>query len=159
MIPRENSRINLPLFFVSSSPEDTFALGKRLAALLKRGGIIALRGPLGAGKTCFIKGIAEGLGVEEEITSPTYTIVSEYECFPDTGPSVPLYHIDAYRIKGNEDFTAIGGEDILFGNGISVIEWSENIPGFIPPEALRVDIELKEGEKRLIHIYQAENAE
>lgn len=155
MILPENSQINIPLFFESSSPEETCGLGERFAALLEKGSIVALRGPLGAGKTCFTKGIARGLGVREEVTSPTYTIVSEYESTP-SGETVPLYHIDAYRLRGNDDFTAIGGEEIIFGNGISVIEWSEHIPAFIPPEAFIVDIAIKDTGERLIRIFREE---
>ena len=159
----ENCRINLPVFFESSSSEDTFSLGKRLSPLLKKGSIVALKGPLGAGKTCFAKGIAVGLGVEEEVTSPTYTIVSEYEGFlcdkngTEAREPITIFHIDAYRLRGKDDFTAIGGEDIIFGNGISVIEWSERICDFIPPGALRVDFEIKEDGKRTVHIYMADN--
>jgi len=154
-----NFQDNFPGFFTSSSPEETFSLGKSLALLLKKGDIVALKGPLGAGKTCFVKGIAQGLGVEEEVTSPTYTIVSEYEAFPSALPHsvdspVLIYHIDAYRLKGTDDFTAIGGEDIIFADGISLIEWSERIEEFIPQEALRVDIEITEGGKRLIRMYR-----
>ena len=137
--------------FTSSSPEETFDLGIRLAPALEKGSIVAFRGPLGAGKTCFIKGIARGLGVAEEVTSPTYTIVSEYEGTL-SGEPVTLYHIDAYRLGGNDDFSVIGGEEIIFNNEISVIEWSERIPDFIPPGAIRVDIEIAEDGKRIIRI-------
>ena len=152
-IQTENSPISLPAFFTSLSPAETFAVGKNLAPLLQKGSIVALKGPLGAGKTCFAKGIACGLGVTEEVTSPTYTIVSEYEAFPPAGPPAVMYHIDAYRLKGNDDFSAIGGEDIIFADGISLIEWSERIEESIPPGAVRVDIEIAEGGKRLIRIY------
>ena len=163
MIQTENFRIKFPVFFESSSREETFTLGRRLAPLLEEGGIVALRGPLGAGKTCFAKGIASGLGVEEEVTSPTYTIVSEYEGFlagengTEGKKPVTLFHIDAYRLRGDDDFTAIGGEDIIFGNGISVVEWSERIPGFIPPGAINVDFEIKEDGKRSIRMYKVDN--
>ena len=123
--------------------------------MLEKGDIVALKGPLGAGKTCFVKGIARGLGVEEEVTSPTYTIVSEYEAFPSTESPAVMYHIDAYRLKGNDDFSAIGGEDIIFADGISLIEWSERIEDFIPQEALRVDIEISGDGKRLIRMYRS----
>jgi len=160
----ENSRINpsffkIPTIITSFSPEETQMAGKCLSNYLKEGDIVALRGTLGAGKTCFIKGIAKGLGITEEITSPTYTIISEYEgILPGTTPgeqkSLPFYHIDAYRLQGNDDFSAIGGEEIIYGKGISVIEWSDRIPDFIPPHAFKVDIELQLGEKRIIHIYR-----
>ena len=139
--------IKFPALITSTSAEETFILGERLAPLLKRGSVVAMRGPLGAGKTCLAKGIARGLGIDEEVRSPTYTIISEYEA-----DSVPFYHIDAYRLEGNDDFSAIGGEDIVFGDGISVIEWSERIPAFIPLTAFFVDIEIKENDKRLIRI-------
>jgi tRNA threonylcarbamoyladenosine biosynthesis protein TsaE len=110
------------------------ALGEKIARLLGRGGVVALRGELGTGKTCLAKGIARGLGVEETVTSPTYTIISEYQ------GALPFYHIDAYRLGGDEDFQALGAEELLYGDGVSVIEWSERIPRSIPPEALRVEL-------------------
>jgi tRNA threonylcarbamoyladenosine biosynthesis protein TsaE len=131
---------------LSSSPEETAALGERMGRLLSRGSVVALRGGLGAGKTCFAKGIARGLGVSEEVTSPTYTIISEYE------GSLPLYHIDAYRLSGDEEFRALGAEELLCGGGVSVIEWSERIPRSLPPEAVCVELEIAGGEKRRIRI-------
>ena len=128
-------------------------LGKNIASLLGKGSIVALKGPLGAGKTCLVKGIAAGIGVKEEVTSPTYTIISEYEAFINE-LSLQFFHIDAYRLKGDDDFTAIGGEEILFGEGISVIEWSERIAFIIPDHALKVDIEIMEDDKRRIHLYR-----
>jgi tRNA threonylcarbamoyladenosine biosynthesis protein TsaE len=130
---------------ISIFPEETIAAGKRLAEFLKPGSVVALRGTLGAGKTCFTKGIARFLGIEEEVTSPTYTIVSEY------GGKIPLYHIDAYRLNGDDDFIALGGEEIIGGKGVSVIEWSERIPESIPPEAVIVEFEiLPEGKRKII---------
>ena len=128
-------------------------MGKRLASLLEIGSVIALKGPLGAGKTCFTKGLAEGLGIAEEVTSPTYTIISEYEAIIQ-GESIPVYHIDAYRLRGNDDFSAIGGEEFVFGEGISIIEWGERISDFIPDGAIWVDIELIGDNKRQIHVYK-----
>ncbi|MDR0378083.1 MAG: tRNA (adenosine(37)-N6)-threonylcarbamoyltransferase complex ATPase subunit type 1 TsaE [Spirochaetaceae bacterium] len=129
---------------ISGSPEETSAAGERLAESLKPGSVVALRGKLGAGKTCFTKGIARFLGIEEEVTSPTYTIVSEYD------GKIPLYHIDAYRLNGDDDFSALGGEEILSGGGVSVIEWSERIPASIPPAAVIVELEiLPEGGRKI----------
>ena len=152
----ENSRINseitrFPASFTSTSAEETFALGERFAATLGKGSIVALKGPLGAGKTCFVQGVAWGLGVVEPITSPTYTIVSEYTA-PTASPT-SLYHIDAYRLRGGDDFSAIGGEEILFSDGISLIEWSERIEDFIPAGALVIEIEILKDGKRLISIH------
>jgi tRNA threonylcarbamoyladenosine biosynthesis protein TsaE len=130
---------------ISASPEETIAAGERLAESLKPGSVVALRGKLGAGKTCFTKGIARFLGIEEEVTSPTYTIVSEYR------GKIPFYHIDAYRLNGDDDFIALGGEEIIYGGGVSVIEWSERIPESIPPNAVIVELEiLPEGERKII---------
>ena len=126
-------------------------IGQKIAKFLKRGSVLALQGPLGAGKTCLVKGIARFFSIEEEITSPSYTIVSEYEGKID-GNSLPFYHIDVYRIKGDDDFYALGGEEYLFGNGISVVEWSERISNSLPKETWIVDIEIKNDMSRLIRI-------
>ena len=123
-----------------------------MACNLEKGSIVALKGPLGAGKTCFAKGLARGLGIAEEVTSPTYTIISEYEGTLKDGQPVAVYHIDAYRLGGNDDFSAIGGEEIVFGNGVSLIEWSERIPAFVPPRAIKVEIEIKGDDKRSIRL-------
>jgi tRNA threonylcarbamoyladenosine biosynthesis protein TsaE len=136
--------------FLSHSPEDTEALGERLAPKLRPGSVLALRGALGAGKTCFTKGLARGLGVEEEVTSPTYTIISEYE--GRSGDPLPFYHIDAYRLGGEEDFEALGGRELLYGGGICVVEWSERIEAALPPQAIRVEIEIHGPNSRLIRI-------
>ena len=151
LIQAENSHFNLPAALITLSGEETFALGKRFAPMLGKGDVVALNGPLGAGKTCFTKGIAGGLGIEEELTSPSYAIISEYECLAG-GEKLPFYHIDAYRLEGNDDFSAIGGEEIVFGNGISVIEWGDRIPAFMPPGVYRVDIEIIEDDKRSVKI-------
>jgi len=144
--------LDLPAFVICSTADDTVSLGKALACLLKRGVVVALNGPLGAGKTCLAKGIAMALGVKETVTSPSYTIVSEYEGVLQ-GNSIKIFHIDAYRLAGNDDFSAIGGEEMIFGDGISIIEWCERIPDFIDKDAIRVDIQIMDGEKRHFHIY------
>jgi tRNA threonylcarbamoyladenosine biosynthesis protein TsaE len=128
----------------TASPEETIAAGERLALRLRPGSVVALRGGLGVGKTYFTKGIARGLGVREEVTSPTYTIIAEYQ------GNLPFYHIDAYRLEGDEDFSSLGAEELLYGSGVSVIEWSERIPQSIPKDALIVEITLQEQNQRLI---------
>jgi tRNA threonylcarbamoyladenosine biosynthesis protein TsaE len=110
--------------------------------------VVALRGGLGAGKTCLAKGIARELGVEEEINSPTYTIISEYE----TSEKIPFYHIDVYRLGGDEDFEALGGRDLFYQEGIAVIEWSEKIPRSLPEDSVLVEIEILDGEKRRFRV-------
>ncbi|MDR2257901.1 MAG: tRNA (adenosine(37)-N6)-threonylcarbamoyltransferase complex ATPase subunit type 1 TsaE [Treponema sp.] len=131
---------------ISSSPEETMALGERIARRLGSGSVVALRGGLGAGKTCLTKGIARGLGIDETITSPTYTIISEYQ------GRLPLYHIDAYRLDGDEDFENLGGEELLCGGGVSVIEWSERIPRSLPENAVFIEMVISGGSRRIIRI-------
>jgi len=145
--------------FLSSSPEETISFGIQLSAFLEKGCIAALKGVLGSGKTCLIKGLAKGLCIEEEITSPSYTIVNEYQGILKNREKVTVYHIDAYRLCGNEDFSAIGGEEIVFGNAISLIEWSERIPSFIPDNSLKIDIFINDDEKRRIDVHKWEKNE
>jgi len=132
--------------------DDTVSLGKALAGLLKKGSVVALKGPFGAGKTYFAKGLALALGVKDAVTSPSYTIVSEYDGVLQ-GNSIKIFHIDAYRLAGNDDFSAIGGEEMIYGKGISIIEWCERVPEFINKGAIRVDIQIMDDEKRHFHIY------
>ena len=126
--------------------------GENIARLLDRGSILALCGPLGAGKTILVKGIARFFEIKEEITSPTYTIVSEYEGIKD-GKTFEFFHIDAYRLKGCDDFLASGGEEYLYGKGIVIIEWADRIAGVLPPGTLTVRMETGEENNRLISIY------
>jgi tRNA threonylcarbamoyladenosine biosynthesis protein TsaE len=131
---------------ISRSPEETMKLGEKLARFLKGGAVIALKGTLGAGKTCLAKGIARGLGVTETVTSPTYTIIHEY------GGMLPFYHIDAYRLSGDGEFESLGAEELLYGEGVTVIEWSERIPLSIPQDAWTVELSLLEDGGRKIRI-------
>jgi tRNA threonylcarbamoyladenosine biosynthesis protein TsaE len=126
-------------------------LGERLAGKLKQGSVIVLRGGLGAGKTCLVKGIARGLGITESVTSPTYTIISEYSARL-SGETVPLYHIDAYRLNGDADFENTGAGELMGGGGIAIIEWSERIPRSIPENAIKIDIEITGPQSRLFRV-------
>ena len=136
---------------VSDSPDSTFAIGTKIAPQLSGGSVLALEGNLGSGKTCLAKGIARGLGVTENLTSPTYTIISEYSCVP------ALYHIDAYRLNNDEDFENIGGSEIINGSGISIIEWSEKIQKSLPENTITITLEITGGSSRLIRIYGLEH--
>jgi len=120
--------------FKTLTKRETAELGRKLGGILKPGDIVCLNGDLGAGKTAFTKGIAEALGVEGYITSPTFTIVNEYHGFK------PLYHFDVYRIADPEEMYEIGFEEYLNGDGIVVIEWSDLISEIIPPRHVRVEI-------------------
>jgi tRNA threonylcarbamoyladenosine biosynthesis protein TsaE len=132
--------------FISNSPQDTFSLGQRIASFLTAGSVVALAGELGSGKTYLVKGIAKGLGITETITSPTYTIISEYQSSPI------LYHIDAYRLNSDEDFENLGGIEIINGGGISLIEWSERIPKSLPQEKITIILKITGPSSRLIKI-------
>lgn len=110
------------MIFETNSPEQTEALGAKLAFQLKPGTVIAYRGDLGAGKTAFTRGLARGLGITEPVTSPTYTIVNEYL----TG-KMPLFHFDMYRLHSSDDLFDIGWEDYLERGGVCAVEWSENV--------------------------------
>lgn len=116
--------------------EDTVAAGKALAARLKKGDMVALYGGLGAGKTAFTRGVVQGLGGADEVSSPTFAIVNEYDC-----PGVKVYHFDVYRLQDEEDLYSTGFYEMIEEeNSISIIEWSENIPYAIAADAIRVSI-------------------
>jgi len=138
----------------SASPEETEVLGEKFARKLKPGAVIALKGGLGAGKTCFTRGIARALGVTDNVTSPTYTIISEYGAHLD-GQIVPLYHIDAYRLSGDEDFEGTGAGELADDAGIAIIEWSERIPRSIPQDAITVEIEITGPQSRLLRYHES----
>jgi tRNA threonylcarbamoyladenosine biosynthesis protein TsaE len=109
--------------------------------------VIALRGGLGAGKTVFAKGFARGLGIDDEVTSPTYTIVSEYE------GRLRLHHVDAYRLSGPEDFDSVGGGDFVRDpGGVCLIEWSERVAPALPPETSSVEIKVEDDGSRLLSV-------
>ena len=108
--------------FITNSPQETEALGQKLGQTLPAGTVIAYRGDLGAGKTAFTRGLARGLGIQDPVTSPTYTIVNEY-----LGGRVPLFHFDMYRLHSADDLFDIGWDDYLERLGICAVEWSENV--------------------------------
>ncbi|MDR1787736.1 MAG: tRNA (adenosine(37)-N6)-threonylcarbamoyltransferase complex ATPase subunit type 1 TsaE [Treponema sp.] len=141
----------------SSSPEETAAAGARLAALVGPGTVLALSGPLGAGKTCLTAGLARALGVRETVTSPSYALIQEYEARGKAG-ALPFYHIDAYRLSGEDDFYSTGGEELLYGKGVSVIEWPERIGAALPAEAIRVTITIEDDDMRRIQAVFPEEA-
>ena len=119
--------------FVTHSREETQALGARLAEALDAGRVVAFTGDLGAGKTAFVSGMARALGVEERVTSPTFTIVNEYE-----GGRLPLFHFDMYRLGSADELFHIGWEDYLARGGVCAVEWSENVAEAIEDGAVRV---------------------
>ena len=131
---------------ISSSPEETHRLGAELAARAHAGLVVGLIGDLGAGKTQFVKGFAQGLGVTERIHSPTFTLVNEYP-----GSRLPLYHLDLYRLESPEQIQAAGLE-IYFPprDGVAIVEWFDRIPGIQLPHLLRVRISIHNEHEREI---------
>jgi tRNA threonylcarbamoyladenosine biosynthesis protein TsaE len=123
------------LDFISHSAEQTHRLGARLGELLEPGDILLLGGELGAGKTVFAQGVAAGLGVDEPVTSPTFTLIHEH------AGRVPFYHVDLYRITGSAEAADLGLEDYLYGDGVTLVEWGERAAGLLP--AARLEITLK----------------
>ncbi|MBR4464322.1 MAG: tRNA (adenosine(37)-N6)-threonylcarbamoyltransferase complex ATPase subunit type 1 TsaE [Treponema sp.] len=132
--------------FITHSEEETIALGKKIGSKLQKGDVIALQGTLGAGKTTITKGIALALGIEDTITSPTFCLISEYE------GKMPLYHMDVYRLEGGEDFINLGVDDMLYGRGVCLIEWSEKIMEELPKKTIILRLEPKEDGSRTISL-------
>lgn len=122
--------------YESHGEEDTFALGLKLGRDARPGQVYCLNGDLGVGKTVFTKGFAKGLGIDEVISSPTFTIKKSYE-----EGRIPLCHFDVYRIEDEDEMEEIGYEDEFYGDGVSLVEWAENIRGILPEDAVEVTIE------------------
>ena len=119
----------------TTSREQTIQLGQKIGSKLQKGDILAMQGTLAAGKTTITKGIALALGIKEDITSPTFCLISEYE------GKMPLYHMDVYRLDGTEDFINLGVDDMLYGNGVCIIEWSEKIMDELPKNTIIIRLE------------------
>lgn len=138
------------LDFVSHSPSQTHRFGLRLGLLLQGGDIICLQGELGTGKTCLTQGIGDGMGITEPITSPTFTLIAEH---PAPTQALTLYHIDMYRLdEAVSEALAIGLDDYLLGDGVSVIEWADRVESAIPPERLWITLRHLDTSKRGIVI-------
>lgn len=132
---------------VTQSPEDTIKLGEKIGSLLKSGDVIAYSGGLGAGKTTITRGISIGLGLGDEVISPTFSLVNEY-----TGENTRLYHFDMYRITSPDDLETTGFYDYLEDGGILAIEWSENIESELPENTIRINIDRIDDNTRKITI-------
>ena len=131
--------------FITNGPEETEALGARLARALEPGAVVAFTGDLGAGKTAFVRGLARGLDVRDRVTSPTFTIVNEYE-----GGRLPLFHFDLYRLGCADELFDIGWEDYLARGGVCAVEWSERMEELLEPGTIRVDLRRGEDESRRV---------
>ena len=137
--------------FITHSPEETEAIGEKLAKHLSPGTVLAYRGDLGAGKTAFTRGLARGLNCREQVTSPTYTIVNEY-----LGGRLPLFHFDMYRLHSSDDLFDIGWDDYLERGGICAVEWSENVEDALE-DPITVTIEKLGESSRRITVEGGEN--
>ncbi len=119
---------------ISRSPEETQALGERLGASLGAGAVVACIGDLGAGKTCFLQGLARGLGVESPVTSPTFVLVNEYR------GRLRVHHLDAYRTETLTELLDLGVEELLHGDDVTMIEWADKLLPLLPPHTITVTI-------------------
>ncbi len=131
---------------VSRSPEETQAIGERLGARLVAGSVVACTGELGAGKTCFLQGLARGLGVTGDVTSPTFVLVNQYR------GRLPVYHLDAYRTGSLTELVDLGLEEMLHGDGVTVIEWADKLLPLLPARTIHVHLSGLGDELREIRI-------
>ena len=165
MLKENFLQLNFP--FIARSPKEMLSVGEKIGSVISKGSVVALKGRLGAGKTCLVKGIAKSLGITSEITSPSYTIITEYEAVTpladnlkmflkkDNNMIIPFYHIDVYRLNGEEDFIDLGGEDYINGDGIAVIEWSDKIERLLPDNTLHIEIEILDNNSRAIRLRES----
>ena len=118
----------------SASPEETERAGERLAARLRPGSVVALVGDLGAGKTCFIRGLVRGLGVNQTVSSPTFVLVNEYR------GRLPVFHVDAYRTESLAELLDLGLDEYIGGDGVTVVEWADKLPALLPAHTIWVHL-------------------
>lgn len=136
------------LTFKTDGVDETMKFGERLGMLLLPGDVLALIGELGAGKTALAKGIVRGLGVTDmrAVKSPTFALVHKYE------GRIPIYHFDAYRLKGGEEMLHIGSDEMIYGNGVALVEWADNVSGCLPQEYLKITLTAVSENERTIEI-------
>jgi tRNA threonylcarbamoyladenosine biosynthesis protein TsaE len=120
--------MQVPCRWIVKSEQETRELGRRLAPLLQPGDVLALEGDLGAGKTTFTQGVAQGLGIETYIDSPTFTLIKEYH------GRLPLYHMDVYRLEGSDE--DLGWDEYFYGDGVTLVEWASRIRPLLPEETV-----------------------
>jgi tRNA threonylcarbamoyladenosine biosynthesis protein TsaE len=130
---------------VSNNPEETRMLASEFIRNVPAGAVLSLIGDLGAGKTEFVKGLALGLGIDSEVTSPTFTILHEYR-----GGRLPLFHMDFYRLREERELDEIGFDEYLKAGGVSAIEWGNKFPDRLPPDSVKVFFNIEDGDRREI---------
>ena len=133
--------------FISNSPAETEAIARRLAKDLVAGSVLALKGELGSGKTLFTQGLVAALESDAAVTSPTFTIVHEYQ-----SGRLPVYHFDLFRLENRESAVRLGLEDYFFSDGVSVIEWADRFQDLIPEQARWISLEIKSERQRIINV-------
>ena len=141
------------MIYKSNNAEETESFGIRLGNSLKKGDVISLRGSLGAGKTVMAKGIAKALEINEAIVSPTFPLVQEYE------GDMKMYHLDLYRLSGEDEFESMGGEEFLYPDGVTLVEWSEKIESMLPEDTIYINITIEEDETRTIELKKGDDDE
>ena len=124
------------MIFISKSEKDTNKLAKKFEKKLKGGEVVVLNGDLGAGKTTFTKALCKALGIKENVTSPTFTLMNIY-----TSGRLPLYHFDMYRLEDESEAQELGLNDFFYSNGVCMIEWAENIKNLLPKNLITINIE------------------
>ena len=134
------------MIIITKSENETMLEGKKLGKTLLPGTVIALYGGLGAGKTAFTRGLAAGLGIAMDVSSPTFTIVNEYP------GKIPLFHFDMYRLESQAELFDIGWDDYLERGGVCAVEWSEKVPGAFPPETIKVTLKRLDDNTRELEI-------
>lgn len=145
---RKSKIENYPVVtYTSASPADTEIAGREFARDMPPGAVVALVGPLGAGKTQFVKGLVREIGAPVPVTSPTFTLIHEY-----TGGRIPVYHFDFFRIEDRQSAERLGLDEYFFGDGISVVEWADKFSELIPPGARWISLEPTSETDRLITI-------
>jgi len=136
----------MDLTIITKSPEDTQKLGKEISKLIKPGDLLAFYGELGAGKTCLIQGISQGLEVKDYVISPSFTIINEYK------GKILVFHFDLFRLSNIEEILDLGYEEYFYGEGLTVIEWAEKIENLLPRDHLKIDIKFKSYYERIISL-------
>jgi tRNA threonylcarbamoyladenosine biosynthesis protein TsaE len=134
--------------FISNSPAETEAIARQIAEDLIAGSVLALKGELGSGKTLFTQGLVAGLQSDATVTSPTFTIVHEYQ-----GGRLPIYHFDFFRLENRQSAVRLGLEDYFFSDGVSVIEWADRFSDLIPEQARWISLEIKSERQRMITLF------
>jgi tRNA threonylcarbamoyladenosine biosynthesis protein TsaE len=137
--------VSRPFEIETATPAETAAIGAELVSIVDAGAVIALQGDLGAGKTEFVKGFADGAGSRDVVSSPTFAILNTY-----VGRRWPVFHFDLYRIANDSELAELGFDEYLFGEGVCLIEWPERASGWLPSEAVRLRFEHVDGARRRI---------